>query len=188
MTHNSHGTVLTQQRYSAFADRFAKMLAIVAGVGVAALMVMINADVVRRWVTGAAIPGVVEYGELAMVIIVYFSIGYTQLDNRHVTVDIFTAKFPKRFARGLDITVLFGMGIFLLWVSWQTGITAYESFETGERHFGSVQASVWPARLAISVGFLSMALQCVAQALRLSNTRRESRQKLTNGKDHRSAK
>lgn len=126
-------------------------------------MCLIVLDVARRQLTGRSIIGVLEYSEIAMVLIVYLSLGYGQMTRSHVAVDLFLARLTPKARTTLDTAVLLTMGLLLLWFAFHATDAALSSFERREVRTGLAGVAVWPAKLAIPLGVLAMAVQCFAQ-------------------------
>ncbi|NDK33260.1 TRAP transporter small permease subunit [Nesterenkonia haasae] len=138
-------------------------LALCASLLVAALMCLIVVDVARRQLTGRSIIGVLEYSEIVMVLIVYLSLGYGQMTRSHVAVDLFLTRLAPKARIAVDTAVLLTTGLLLLWFAFHATDSALSSFERLEVRPGLAGVPVWPAKLAIPLGVLAMAVQCFAQ-------------------------
>jgi TRAP-type C4-dicarboxylate transport system permease small subunit len=152
------------RRLTAFADLLAKSLAVLAGGAVALIVLSIVYDVAARTLGISGVKGIVEYGEVLMVAVVFLSIGYAQMQHAHIAVEILVDRLPERIAQRLYAGVLGLLAIGLFWASYETMLAAMTSMERGEIRFGLVSVPVWPARWVIPVGLFSMALQCLVQS------------------------
>lgn len=146
-------------------DGLTGALGLVAAAVVVILMLGIVFDVLTSGLGGDGIRGLAEYGEIAVVIIVFLAIAQAQRTQSHVAVDILVERFPPRVAGTIRAAVLTAMCLLLLWMAYQTWQSALVSFESREQRFGLVRVPIWPARFAIPLGFFAMALQCALQAL-----------------------
>ncbi len=138
----------------------ARGLAAVAVLLIIFMMVSTVADVISRQLTGQAIPGVIEVGEVLMVSTVFLGLAYAETRGAHVNMNLVIRKLPPRIA---SIATSLGLLLVLFVVGWMvivTGMRAVEAFEVQEYRFGLVQIPVWPARIALAVGlaayFLSL--------------------------------
>lgn len=93
--------------------------------------------------------------------------GYTLKHNGHVRIDVIYSRLTPRTQAWID---LFGSLLFLLpfcalmvWLSWRGFIASYA---IGERSPDAGGLARWPIKLAIPVGFLLLALQGVAEAIK----------------------
>lgn len=142
-------------------DGVARVLAVIAAATIVLMMVATVADVARRYLLGRPIPGVIESGELLMVLSVFLGLAYTQLHGNHVAVTLVIDRLPFRAAavcRTIGLLVVLGI---LVWMTVVTGQRALVSYTTNEFRFGVVQIPIWPGRIAIAIGLLAFALQLV---------------------------
>lgn len=174
MTRNAEGGITLRRVTNALSSASA----LVASLLVAVLMCVIVTDVARRHVTGRSILGVLEYSEIAMVLIVYLSLGYGQMTRSHVAVDLFLTRLPPRARVTVDTAVLALTALLLMWAAFHTTGAALTSFERQEVRTGLAQVPVWPAKVAIPVGLFAMGLQCVAQVQDNVATLRSMRQQV----------
>lgn len=140
-----------------------KLCAYVAAAIIIFMMVSTVADVGRRLILGQPIPGVIEVGELLMVGSVFLGIAYTEARREHVAVDLLIRRLSPRKAA---ITQLLGLLIVIATLIWMIVVTAsraWVSVETGEFRFGLVKIPVWPGRVAIAVGLITLLLELIVR-------------------------
>ena len=103
-----------------------------AGVAVlAAMMFLIFADVMMRYVFNRPITGTLELNEYMQAILIAFGMAYCAVLKGHVSIDIIVSKFPQRAQAVIDsITCIFGLGVFSL-ITWQTALYVKEELDTG---------------------------------------------------------
>lgn len=128
---------------------------------IVAMLIAIVADVTRRSLAGKAVPGVVELGEVAMVVIVFLGLGFAERRGAHVAMTLVVRKLAPRTA-----AIVNGLGLLLVvvvvgWMVWVTADRALDSFAVKEYRFGLVRVPVWPARIAIAVGLAVYFLELV---------------------------
>ena len=120
------------------------------------LMFLTVGDVFGRKLAGTVsfmnpIPGTFELTEYALIIIVFFSLGYTQVRGEHISIDIITSKFPKRGQAILDsIMSLVGLVMFGL-VAWQGMVYAGRLIE-GNNISGVLSIPQAPFAIVVAAG------------------------------------
>jgi TRAP-type C4-dicarboxylate transport system permease small subunit len=128
-----------------------------------ALMFLTVGDVIGRKLAGSIsffnpIPGTFELTEYALIIIVFASLGYTQLKGEHISIDIITSRFPKRGQAILDsLLTLVGLVMFGL-VAWQ-GIVYAGRLMEGNNVSGVLSIPQWPFALIVAAGSI---IYCLA--------------------------
>ena len=138
-----------------------QVLAFLAVLCIVIVLVAIIADVTRRSLAGKSVQGVVELGEVMMVVIVFLGLGYAERRGAHVSMTLLVRKLPTRSA-----AIINGLGLLLVvavvgWMVYVTADRALASFEVREYRFGLVRVPVWPARIAIAVGLAVYFLELV---------------------------
>ena len=105
-------------------------LNLVASVALAAMMFMMAADVIGRYLLNKPLPGALEMTEYFMAILVPLGIAYCATQRSHIAVDMIVEKLPpllrallNLFTKGLSIAFL----LVLAWQGMQNSITAYHS-------------------------------------------------------------
>lgn len=144
-----------------FVHGLTQALAFLAVFCIVAMLIAIVADVTRRTLAGESVPGVVELGEVAMVVIVFLGLGFAERRGAHVAMTLVVRKLAPRTA-----AIVNGLGLLLVvavvgWMVWVTADRALESFAVQEYRFGLVRVPVWPARIAIAVGLAVYFLELV---------------------------
>ncbi|MEX2291083.1 MAG: TRAP transporter small permease [Mycobacteriales bacterium] len=129
---------------------------VLAGAMLLYLILSAAVDVVVRALTGRGIPGSIEYGEVALVMLAFLSLARTQQKDGHVTVDLLTSRLPRRTAAGLELVGMSVALVFLIWMTWASYEQAVVSVARGEYRFGTVSAPVWPARVAIAASLAAL--------------------------------
>lgn len=142
-----------------------QVLAFLAVLCIVIMLVAIVADVTRRSLAGKSVQGVVELGEVLMVVIVFLGLGYAERRGAHVSMTLLVRKLPSRSA-----AIINGLGLLLVvavvgWMVYVTADRAIASFEVREYRFGLVRVPVWPARIAIAVGLAAYFLELVFRLL-----------------------
>lgn len=142
-----------------------RMLALLAGVTVAALMFMTVADVTRRETVGGSLPGAIELTEVALVLIVFAGMPVAETARAHIRTPLLTGALPPRVA---SVLRLIGLVIVIAALAWIINLTAhagYDSFVKREARYGIVRVPIWPAKLIIPIGFAGLLLEYVYGAV-----------------------
>lgn len=128
-------------------------LGYVAAVVTAALLGLTVVDVVLRKVNGRGIDGAVEYTETLLVIGVFISLAFAQRSGAHIATSVVTSKIPRSFARlingvvGVIGAAVLAVTFFATWDRFMHAMTR------AEYTMGVARVELWPARLAVAVGF-----------------------------------
>lgn len=92
----------------------------IAIAGFLVMMVATCIDVVGAKLFLWPLPGSIEVVFLAQVIAIAGALAITKIDGRHIRVEAFLDKLPKRWRAFLDsLTSLLGLGLFIM-VGWQS--------------------------------------------------------------------
>lgn len=145
-------------------QRAAGTLGVLAALCVVLMMFATGADVVQRGLTGRSLAGVQEVTESLIVAVVWLGFAWAQMTREHVSVNLMTQRLGRRAAA---VARLAGQGFVLVlasWMTWRTGVSAWESFVTGEVRFGLLQVPMWPARAAIPLGLIVFVAVVLVQA------------------------
>jgi len=143
---------------------------------IAALMILINADVISREALTAPIRGVSEIVALSIIGIVFLQIAHTLWSGRITRSDSLIDRLVRtRPAIGHGLDALFNLAgaavmAVLCWASWPYFLRAFEEAEYVGA-LGDFTAPTWPVRLIILLGsgvtsltFLALAFRAVRQA------------------------
>ena len=136
----------------------------VGSVVIALMMVMICADVISRGVFQKPIAGVSELTAMAIVVIVFLSLGSTLRHGRMSRADLFIDGFITRrpvAGRILDaVFLLAGAAVcaIIAWATWPALLRAWERNDFVGTE-GVFTVPTWPLRLAVIVGTVVAGLQ-----------------------------
>jgi TRAP-type mannitol/chloroaromatic compound transport system permease small subunit len=93
--------------------------------------------------------------------------GYTLKHNGHVRIDVVYGRLSERACAWIDLTghllFLLPMAALIGWLGW-TGF--HQALSIGEMSSDAGGLARWPIRLAIPLGFLLLALQGLAEAIK----------------------
>lgn len=90
-------------------------------VGMIALMMFLTvAAVIMRYIFRNPILGAYEITELMMVVVVFFALAYTQVRNRHVSIDILVTHLRERVRKIIESIVVLLTFIFFVIFTWRS--------------------------------------------------------------------
>lgn len=137
------------------------VIAIVSALCVVAIAVSITLDVVLRTFRGAGIKGVVEYTEILLTALVYLALADSERTRSHIKLVLVTGLVKPRLAGLMRLAGGVVTLVLITALAWFAFDRLLISLETNEFRYGLLRVPTWPARLAIFIGFLILALECV---------------------------
>ena len=111
-------------------DWLNRILLILGGIAVLALMLLATGNVVLR-IFHLPFRGTYEIVGFLGAVVIAFSLGYTQKRKDHIVVDILTEKFSKRTNRFLNLFNYLVTMIFFGIVSWQVFVWGIKIWKGG---------------------------------------------------------
>lgn len=149
MPSESESLVLKVQRiYS----RVLLFIAVFAMAAVGLMSLSTTADVLKRWITGWPIGGVMQLNECLMVVLVFLAIPYSQFYRRHIRIAFIVSRFkPRNIVIADLISCIIGI-ICLLILGIMTTKEAIYSFSISEYRVGDVRLPIYWARALIPIG------------------------------------
>jgi len=167
-------------RFDGWVRQVSSLLAIMAASCGAIIMLLMSLDVFNRLVTGGSIRGAFETVETLVVLMVFLGIAYAERSDAHVRVRLLTGRLPRSIG---EVVRLFGNTAALsivMWMAYATTQVAQLSVATGEFRMGLVNFPVWPARIAVAVGFWLLTLELALTTVRtLRRVRHDDEQQPT---------
>lgn len=142
-------------------------LVVIAGISLMLMMLQSVLDVFMDNIFGAPIEGNLEVISIYhMVLVVFLALAYVEIKHEHISADLFVRLMPPILQK---ICYVFGCIISLLFfgaLTYQTGIDAIASFNITEVVMGSIYIVVWPAKVALPIGFGAMCLVVVLHMIK----------------------
>ncbi|NLM15155.1 MAG: TRAP transporter small permease [Clostridiaceae bacterium] len=125
---------------------------------IAALMLLMVAEVLRRALFNRAILGSTEWAQVLLVCNMT-AFGAAVLSNRQIKVDILTARLPKKAQVVLDVVMLALCLVTISVLSWQQFNFAIKSYNTGI-FYNNINLPQWPfvALFALSYGVAALTI------------------------------
>jgi TRAP-type C4-dicarboxylate transport system permease small subunit len=150
---------------NAAVNRVSLAMSLLAGLGIILIMVGSVADVTRRAVTGHSIPGINEAAEVALVIVVFVGLIGAQTSGSQIATPVVTNRLPARAGHAVRALALWFAAVVVLWMTAETAVAGYESWQAKEFRFGLAAVPIWPAKLVIPVGLACLVLALIVQGL-----------------------
>ena len=149
----------------AFFLRLSRLMAVLGGVMLSALILLtcasilgrmlngwLHGDLAQTWFPGAAetllalgvgpIMGDFELTEAGMAFAIFAFLPYTQLTGGHADVDIFTDRMGPRVNRLLTPLIAVVFAAVLVLIAWQLGAGTWSKYRTGQTTF-LIQFPIW---------------------------------------------
>ncbi|EAP75149.1 TRAP transporter small permease subunit [Roseovarius nubinhibens] len=168
------GTVLSDDSTLSRVDRqfyrIERVLALVSGLAVFAMMLLAVGSVSGRNFFDQPLPGYVDWIEQAMPLIAFMGISYVQRDGGHIRMDLVVGNLKGRVLWLVEmITTLVVLGLMVLLV-WGTWAHFQRSFDFGAPLWSrdssmDIALPLWPAKLLAPVAFGVLCLRLVLQVI-----------------------
>ncbi|NYT24751.1 TRAP transporter small permease [Alcaligenaceae bacterium] len=130
--------------------------AVIAGMGIVALMLLTVADVLLRKLTGQGVPGTVEYSEVILASCVFMGLAIAEQSGANVKTNLMTSRLSPGRRRAFVMPAIAACLFFMLLLIYATGMNAYDSVLRSESRFGLIRVPIWPARVALTLGLVLM--------------------------------
>lgn len=149
------------------ADKLLTGLNALGGITVAAMAVLVSANVLSRYFFSRSVPSVLEMTEFLLPFPIFLGLACVQLDRRHLRVEVLVLRLPARIQAVLDLVAcLAGCFAFSL-LAWQTSLSAVNSWLYNEVSQGELPIPLYPVRFLLAVGSVLMILQLLRDMLEL---------------------
>lgn len=123
------------------------------------ILVLINYNILGRYIFKAPLLGTQEITELAIVIVVFLVVAYTEVRRAHVRVTVLVERFP----RGVQIVIFSIMelisAVFVALLCWQAGVLMMTRLSPVIRHTDFLSIPIWPFMLVMALGWLLLSMQ-----------------------------
>lgn len=134
-------------------------LALPAALTVAVMMLSTTLDATSRYLLNNPIPGVFELNEVLLVVFVFMSLAWTQIERGHIRVTVLIMHLPARVVALLDIIAAIVAFCFVLALASMSTVGALESIRIWEFRWGSVQMPIWWAKSLVPIGCFMLNFQ-----------------------------
>ncbi|MBR9926077.1 MAG: TRAP transporter small permease [Gammaproteobacteria bacterium] len=142
-------------------SRLASITGVMAAAALLFMMVSTALDATSRSLFNFPLPGVYEFSEISMAIIVYLGLLWTQYDRKHIRVSLISENRNKRTRNVLESIGWLFAAVFLLIITVPTIEGAYSSFLDKEFRWGIMQMPIWWVKIIVACGLFLAFLQMV---------------------------
>lgn len=131
------------------------------------MMAHITVDVIVRFGFNGAMVGTLETVSFYYVVLaVFLPLGYVELKNEHIRVDLFVQMMPGWAQLALYILACALGLVFFGMMTWQSSLDAIRSTARAETIMSNFLFYIWPSRWALPVGFAGICLAILSNLLR----------------------
>lgn len=143
-----------------------KLFVILSAVSSAAMMVIAFVDVVGTKFFNLPLKGAAEFIEELNVLLVFFSIGYVELERGHIRIAVFENFMSKGLISIMNIfRYLVGMLVIGI-LSWRTFIFAQKMLATGVTKNSPIDFPIWPSAMIVFLGFSFLTISFILLFIR----------------------
>lgn len=142
-----------------------------AYLGIVFMALVIIANVIGRYFFRKPILGTVEIVEMAMIIIVFLAISFTDLYSGHVNVDILISKFPKPIQKTIAIVTNSLCLIIVGILTYKSFANAIDYIKTPGEVTSLLEIPLSPFRFIVAVGFLLLFFNLLTRTLNIKIVR-----------------
>lgn len=143
----------------------ASITGVIAASALLFMMVSTALDATSRSLFNFPLPGVYEFSEISMAIIVYLGLLWAQYHRKHIRVSLISENKKKREKNALESIGWLFAALFLLVITVPTIEGAYSSFLDKEFRWGIMQMPIWWVKIIVACGLLLAFIQMVLHFL-----------------------
>lgn len=147
------------QRLRQAYGRLLHAFGLVAAISTFAMLVLVVANVIGRYMFNAPITGAFEITESLLVVVIMLGLALTQYHDGHIRVTILTRRMPPAWARLARICALMLGAVFFAWCAYASWKFAYESYSFNEQEWGTITFPIYPFKFVVFLGVVLLAIQ-----------------------------
>ncbi|PYZ94826.1 TRAP transporter permease DctQ [Salipaludibacillus keqinensis] len=147
-----------------FIDSLSKGLHYVAQLILVAMMLMITADVLGRWIFNFPIKGTYDFTQSGLSMMIFLGLAYTHNVKEHISIDFLVEKFPEKVQNIMNSFInIFIAGII--------GLLAFQLWGNSQRLFhsntvtGDLNLPIYIFAIMATIGTTVFALTAVMNAI-----------------------
>jgi len=151
-------------------NKFIEALGMIGGLAIAAMMMLILAEVLSRLFLNSSIEGTIEIVGIFLSLSVFLGLAPCEQTNHHVRVELLRMRLGYRQRLILDLLSYILALVVVGTMVWQVGLDAYSSFMTREVLPGAeLEVPVYPAKISAFIGFFAFGIQLLINFRKLFN-------------------
>lgn len=140
---------------------------LLAAIALLLMMLHVTAEVVARatgWLTLIGTLEIVSY--YYMILLVMLPMGFVELKQEHIRVDLFAQMMPERVQFVLYLLSCMMCIVFFSMMFQQSLIDAWNSMQRKETIMSNFIFYIWPSRWALPIGFFGLLVASVCNLLK----------------------
>ena len=152
--------------FTALLDRLARASGAAAAASLAAIAIIIGAQIVAR-LFGQQIPAADDFAGWSMAASAFLALPYALRKGDHIRVTLIAQLLPQSWQRGLEILAT-ALGLALAgWAAWYAVNFVLDSWEYGEVAQGMLAVPLWIPQLSMAIGMTLFALMMFDRLMRV---------------------
>ncbi|MDT8860726.1 TRAP transporter small permease [Alkalihalobacillus sp. MEB130] len=145
--------------------QFNKALLVLAGLCITLMMFLIVGNAIVR-VFAKPFSGTVEVVGWLAAIAISFSLGYTQLQKGHVSIDLLIQKFHPVIQKGVQLIIYAASLLFFAMVGWQMIVYATSLMNAGTVS-STLRIAFYPLVYLVAIGFIGITFALLTDLIKL---------------------
>jgi TRAP-type C4-dicarboxylate transport system permease small subunit len=141
--------------------RFIDFLGIFSGFVLLTILTLMSAEVISRYLFNRPILGTVEISSYLLVIFAFTGMAFTQSRKGHIQVDFVTHQLSQSANRLLRISSLILSLTVFMFVTWQSAIGFWKSWQLNEVRWGALPLPVYPVKFVVAFGSMILCIQFI---------------------------
>lgn len=148
--------------------------AVVGVVALAAMVLLITAQVVSRRVLSVPLVIADEVSGYLLVILTFMGLGYALLNGDHIQVTLLTDRLGARTRARLRVAWCLIAVPYLALLVVRTAVLAWDSFRNQTFSVSATNVLLWPIQAFVPLGFAVLLLQLLAELVLAARAGREA--------------
>lgn len=160
---------MPQSTVPRLADGLSQLAAMLSQIGIVVMTALLSYEVVARYVFRAPTHWTSDVATTVMIWLTFLAMGYCLRDGHMIRITAIIGQLPpkgRKLAEALSLLAILCFSVFVIWI---TSKALMNSIAFGRRQPSMLRMPSWIAELPIVVGFVILALQSLAELLRLPN-------------------
>lgn len=150
--------------------RIVNALGVLGGLAIAAMMLLIVAEVLSRLFLGRSIEGTIEIVGMFLSLAVFLGFAPCEENHNHIRVELLRMRLHGKGRFRLDLSTYILALLIVGVMAWRVGLDAYSSFVIREVLPGAdFEVPVYPAKISAFFGFLAFGVQIGINMCKLSS-------------------
>ncbi|KZM48882.1 TRAP transporter small permease [Labrenzia sp. OB1] len=146
--------------------RFLYGCGLVAGYTTFAMMMLVIANAVSRFLFNSPVSGAFEITETMLTVLVFLSLALTQYEGGHIRVVLLTQRLPGGLQKIARLAALALGAAFFAWCAYAAWGYTLASYVIGEQQWGAVRYPLYPVKFMVFFGLTLLAVQYVLGLVR----------------------